>query len=297
MSTIFDVIIGSILLLTGIFLFLIFRRQFDDIRTAKRQAASLWQTREILGCLVSEQGGSDAALKAAVRGASLNVILHILHLQRGELRDRLLAVAEASGKFDPLLADLARQNPRRKLRALHQLQACSTKRCIEAVRRQVFRTRNGALRLEAISALLEMGYRPQKAELIAMLRGTGNKITPRHSAILRKIGETYAGNLPELFAGADTPQLQGMVILLLGFIPNRLSVWALQELAQDDSPSIRIQALHALERLSQAEARRCAADLTGDPVMRVREAAQRMLRRCNQELAGLSSLVERRQIA
>lgn len=144
-------------------------------------------------------------LEAAVAVAPVDALVQFLRIHRGQQRTKVMAAAQAAGKFDPALKALQSGIESRQLAALHQLQFARGKPFLETVRMAAMTSGFPQVRCEAISTLLDMETHPSAVAIAHWINDSGPTLTPRHEIVLHKVAQHYFHEIEMLAFSMENP--------------------------------------------------------------------------------------------
>lgn len=218
-------------LLAKFFAFAIYRRHSLAERTSREAAENLWHVRQVTAALFGDTANRVERLKAVVAKAPLDVILHMLRMHVGGPRQDLLDACEAISKFRRICRHLADRDRGRALRALEEIEVCSTPTCIAAVRLLMYETTDERVRLAATWTLVRMDKSVEVGEIAAVLSGFGAANPPIRDAVERDLAARYTGSVDTLLATFARLGNSAAGIRLLGKLKTDEAVWQLLLLA------------------------------------------------------------------
>jgi hypothetical protein len=228
-----DVAATATLLLCKLFALTLYRRHNQAERQSRSAAENLWHVRQLTAALLTRPSDQDAQLRTAIVDAPIAVVLHLLRVQIGASRARLLANCEATAKFAPLQSALIGRNTARIIRALETIEVCSTRSCIAAVDRLLCTSKSAQVRLVAAATRQRMGAPLNTSELTEILTQGDTTRSRLHRSIAVAFVQDFADVPDRLLESFLKNGEAAFGIELLGLLECDAAIWRLLVLSGD----------------------------------------------------------------
>ena len=227
----------------------IFKRHRLESTAKERQASEMDLSRTLLQKLAGSVIADPKRFAEAPAEARLRSVSQLLRLLRGGDRERLLQIAESDGLFDATLSMLESGELARRVDAMHVLEQFASPACIDALLARMAGDASPAARLEAACALARLGHLPSPSAVVDMLDLMHCTQTRLHRALFRSLAARDADQLTAMVRNLDYARLRAMLVEALGWSEDYSALVTLEESAADLDPEVRSSALRAARKL------------------------------------------------
>lgn len=286
-AAIASVAIAAVMLV--VLLWVVVRRFQAEKRVTERLAQEREIARALLTAISNDDAGAGAwLLRDIPEDAQIAATTHLFQLLRGDDRDRLIAIAEASGVFSSAMADLESRNVSRRVDAIRMLERFGTDASVDGLTARLAVDPSPVVRIEAAATLARLGKLPTAPRVIQMLALKHVALTRQHLALLRAMAPQHGAEMRRLLDEQLPVALRCAIVEALGWSEDFSLLPDIAQFAVDPDALLRCAALRAAGQLGHPAARGWAVDALDDDDSHVRAEA---IVACGQ--LGLSTAITR----
>ena len=261
---------------TSMMVVLYFRRAADERRAARDIEGDIMLSDRLLSLIRQDTPPNAADVSPTVEGEQLRrVFSHLLHLVRGDDKDRLLALADAMGLPDMAIARMADHLPARRVDAMHVLEQFPVQRSVDALITLMGGDPERDVRLEAAAALARIGELPPPDQIVDMLDLRNQPANRLHEAIFRASAVEWPAALIALSMDPSLNGIRPLLVEALGWSNDFSVLPILAQHANSRDAEVRSASLKAARRLGHPDVETWVLPLLLDPADQVRTQAAR----------------------
>lgn len=243
------------LMLLGVLLLLVVRRDRDERRQDAVEADGRALTREIMAVLTQGAPAGEVFARSSTE-QRLAAVAHLCRLLRGSDRELLLAFVEEHGLLDRHLKRARSRRVACRIDAARVLGCVGGPAAVRGLVTLLSTDPAGSLRLEAAAALARLGELPPAEVLIAALALDRTSIAPLHHALFRALAPNRSAELVALASGELPDGLRALVVDALGWTGDFSGLRAIEDATRSPAAEVRLAAVSASVRLDHPAAAR-----------------------------------------